>query len=121
MGKKVLIIDDEIHITKIIKYILASEGYEVIQALDGEEGLQSAIKELPDLVLLDVMMPKLDGFKVLELLKENKGTKDIPVVMVTVKTQQDDTLKAERLGASDYIYKPFSPKKVLEIVKKHTE
>ncbi len=118
MSKKVLVVDDEIHIIKIIQFKLKSCGYEVVYAQNGEEGLEVAKKELPDIILLDIMMPVMNGYVMLEALKKYENTRDIPVVMVTAKTQRVDTMKAEKLGIAEYIFKPFSPDKVLHVVQK---
>ncbi len=118
MKKKVLVIDDEVHIVKIIQYKLKLDGYEVLCALSGEEGLKIAYKDTPDIILLDIMMPTMNGYEVLDQLKKNENTKNIPVIMVTAKNQEADMLKAELLGIVEYITKPFSPQAVLETVKK---
>lgn len=116
MAKKVLIIDDEIHIIKIIQYKLNSAGLEVVFAQNGPEGIKIANEELPNIILLDIMMPAMNGYEVLEHLKENEKTKNIPVVMITAKTQEGDKQKAEKIGVTAYIFKPFSPQAVLEVV-----
>ena len=108
MGKKVLIVDDEIHVIKIIQFKLKKEGFDVLSALRGAEAIEIARRELPDVILLDVMMPVMDGYEVFEILQADDQTKNIPVIMVTAKTQEEDKLKAERLGVSDYIFKPFT-------------
>ena len=114
--KKVLIVDDEHLIIKIIQFKLESSGFEVISAFDGVNGLQMAIKESPDIILLDIMMPGMNGYTVLDILKKDERTKNIPVIMVTARSQEVDKEKAESLGASAYIPKPFSPQHLVETI-----
>lgn len=105
--KKILIIDDE---EEFVSYMKANielrDGYEVITALDGEEGLKAAESGKPDLVLLDIKMPGMDGFEVLKRLKENKNTKSIPVIMVTARTDDDTMMEALKLHDNGYVVKP---------------
>ena len=121
MGKKILIIDDELHIIKIIMFKLKAGGYDVLYALNGADGIDIAKEKTPDIILLDIMMPVMNGYEVFEILKEDERTKDIPVVMVTAKIQESDKLKAEKLGIEEYIFKPFSPQAVLDTVKRIIE
>jgi len=116
--KRILVIDDENELAKAIQIRLSVSGYEVLTACDGVEGLEKAKKEKPDLILLDVSMPKMDGFKTLEKLKQNSQIKFIPVIMLTAKSQLDDVTKATDLGAEDYIVKPFDYITVLDKIKK---
>jgi len=110
---KILVVDDEIHILKIIDYKLRTAGYTVIAATDGLEGLEKARVERPDLILLDVMMPRMDGFQALEALKRDPTTKAIPVFMLTVKGKEMDRLRGLQMGIAAYITKPFSPNALL--------
>jgi len=110
---KILVVDDEIHILKIIDYKLRTAGYTVIVATDGLEGLEKARVERPDLILLDVMMPRMDGFQALEALKRDPTTKAIPVFMLTVKGKEMDRLRGLQMGIAAYITKPFSPNALL--------
>ena len=103
--EKILIIDDEKDLIKLVKEILELEGFEVSGAYDGEEGLRKAASEMPDLILLDIRMPGLTGFQVLERLKMNKATSHIPVVMLTTSVLRRDRDKAFDLGAVDYVIK----------------
>jgi two-component system alkaline phosphatase synthesis response regulator PhoP len=118
MGKKVLIVDDELHVVKIIQFKLKKEGFDVFYALNGEDAVTIAKKEIPDLILLDVMLPVMDGYKVFETLKEDEKTKLIPVVMISAKNQENDKVRAEKLGVVEYIFKPFSLQTVIDIVKR---
>jgi CheY-like chemotaxis protein len=113
---KILVVDDEIHIIKIIAYKMRSAGYEVVSARDGVEALEQVRAARPDLVLLDVMMPRMDGFQTLEALKADPATRDIPVFLLTVKSKDTDRQRGYQLGADDYLTKPFSPNKLLERV-----
>ena len=110
---KILVVDDEVHILKIIDYKLRTAGYTVIAATDGLEGLEKARVERPDLILLDVMMPRMDGFQALEALKRDPSTKAIPVFMLTVKGKEMDRLRGLQMGIAAYITKPFSPNALL--------
>jgi two-component system, cell cycle response regulator len=107
MAEIVLIAEDDSHIAELIKIILETKGYETHWAKDGQEALQEAERLHPDLLLLDVMMPKLNGYEVLRLLKENNELKDMPVIFVTVRGETDSKVVGLRLGGHDYITKPF--------------
>jgi DNA-binding response OmpR family regulator len=110
---KILVVDDEVHILKIIDYKLRTAGYTVITAADGVEGVEKARAEQPDLILLDVMMPRMDGFQTLETLKQDLATKAIPVFMLTVRGKEMDRLRGLQMGVAAYITKPFSPNALL--------
>ncbi len=117
--KKVLIIDDEPHILKLVDYTLSNEGFEVIQGFVGQEAIKKAETAKPDLILLDVMMPNLDGFETAKILKSNEETKNIPIVFLSAKTRFEDEVKGFDAGAVDYIKKPFEPEHLVEKVKEH--
>jgi two-component system, OmpR family, alkaline phosphatase synthesis response regulator PhoP len=108
--KRVLAVDDEPHILKLVSFSLRSGGFEVIEASDGLTAIAVAQAEQPDLILMDVMMPVLDGFEACRRLKEDPATADIPVVMLTAKTQLSEQKAGLDCGAEDYICKPFTPK-----------
>jgi len=112
-NRSVVVIEDEADIREIIEYNLQREGFRVICAEDGESGLRRAREESPDLVLLDLMLPGLDGVEVCRLLKESPLTRAIPVIMVTAKGEESDIIVGLGLGADDYITKPFSPREVV--------
>lgn len=116
--KRILVVDDEAELIKAIQIRLTASGYEVLNACDGPEGLKLAQKEKPDLILLDVLMPNMDGFQTLEKLKEDNQTKPIPVIMLTAKSQLEDVTKATNLGAEDYVVKPFDHIAMLGKIKK---
>jgi CheY-like chemotaxis protein len=111
---KILVVDDEIHIVKIIAYKMRGAGYEVVSARDGVEALDMVKINRPDLILLDVMMPRMDGYQTLQALKNDPATRDIPVFLLTVKSKEVDRQKGYEIGADDYLTKPFSPNKLLE-------
>lgn len=117
MKKKILIIEDEKELISGLKLNLDFEGYDVIWALDGEEGLNKALKEAPDLILLDIMLPKKDGLEVCRELRGQNVT--IPIIMLTAKGEEVDKVVGLEIGADDYITKPFSVKELLARVKAH--
>ncbi|MBP1045432.1 response regulator transcription factor [Enterococcus sp. BWM-S5] len=112
--KKILVVDDEKPISEIVKYNLVKEGYEVFTAYDGEEALEKVKEEEPDLVLLDLMLPKIDG---LEVAREIRKTYDMPIIMVTAKDSEIDKVLGLELGADDYVTKPFSNRELVARVK----
>lgn len=114
MNNKILVIDDEKAIADIIKFNLEKEGYSVETAYDGEEGMEAVKKYIPELVILDVMMPKKDGFQV---LKEIRMSYNLPVIMLTAKEEEVDKVLGLELGADDYITKPFSMRELVARVK----
>jgi two-component system alkaline phosphatase synthesis response regulator PhoP len=111
---RILVVDDEIYIVHILDFSLGMEGYEVITALDGEQALEKARAEKPDLIVLDIMMPKLDGYETCKILKADAETKDIPVILLSAKGRNVDQKIGFEVGADDYITKPFSPRKLVE-------
>ncbi len=111
---RILVVDDEIYIVHILDFSLGMEGYEVITALDGEQALEKARAEKPDLIVLDIMMPKLDGYETCKVLKAEAETKDIPVILLSAKGRNVDQKIGFEVGADDYITKPFSPRKLVE-------
>jgi two-component system alkaline phosphatase synthesis response regulator PhoP len=113
---KILLVDDEKDIVEFLKYNLEQENYEVIVGYNGEEALDK-LHEKPDLIILDIMMPKLDGFETFKLIREKKEFEDTPVIFLTAKAGEANEIKGLELGASDYIQKPISPKKLIARVK----
>ena len=118
MAKKILIVDDEKDILDLLEFNLEAEGYKTYKAKDGDEALQKAESKKPDLILLDIMLPKKDGFEVLRELRVNAKTSDIPVIFLTAKDSEIDEVVGLELGADDYIIKPISIRKLLARVKK---
>jgi DNA-binding response OmpR family regulator len=111
---KILVVDDEVYIVHILDFSLRMEGYEVVTALDGEQALEKVESEHPDLVVLDIMMPKLDGYDTCKRLKANAETRDIPIILLSAKGRNVDQRMGFEAGANDYITKPFSPRKLVE-------
>ena len=118
MAKKILACDDEKHIVRLVQVNLERAGYQVVTANDGKEALQKVAEENPDLVVLDVMMPYMDGFEVLQNLRRNPSTRDIPVIMLTAKAQDADVFKGWQSGVDCYLTKPFNPMELLSFVKR---
>ena len=114
MDRKILIVDDEKNIVDIIAFNLKKEGYTVITAADGEEGVQKAMEENPDLILLDIMMPKMDGYEVCKKIREKKNT---PIIMLTARAEELDKVLGLELGADDYVTKPFGVRELMARVK----
>ena len=106
---RVLVIDDEPDVLMLCRVNLELAGHEVIEATNGEAGLELALREQPDVVVLDVMLPKLDGISVLGTLANDEQTRDLPVILLTAKTQLEDRRAGWRAGCSEYLTKPFSP------------
>ena len=104
---KILVVDDDISINELITVNLELNGYTVFQAFDGTSGFASAKQELPDLIILDVMMPEVDGYTVAQRIRQNESTKDIPILMLTALSQLNDKVKGFDIGVDDYLVKPF--------------
>ncbi|MCL4820818.1 MAG: response regulator [Vicinamibacteria bacterium] len=113
MNKKILIVDDEEDILNFLELVLREKGYDVETASGGHEALTKAQIERPDLVLLDVMMPQMDGWEVLKLLRVDEATASIPVAMLSARTEAKDRVQGLQEGAIDYICKPFSLQELL--------
>ncbi|MFH1144791.1 MAG: response regulator transcription factor [Candidatus Eisenbacteria bacterium] len=109
-GKHILVVEDDKDIQELVKYNLTSEGHQVSSALTGEEGLKLARARHPDLVVLDLMLPGMDGREVCRALKKDVATETIPIIMLTAKGEESDIVAGLELGADDYVTKPFSPK-----------
>lgn len=108
--EKILVVDDEEDIIELVRYNMAKEGYRIIGVTTGEQAISKARAELPDLILLDIMLPGVDGLEVCKILKADEKTAHIPIVMLTAKGEESDIVTGLELGADDYITKPFSPK-----------
>lgn len=117
MAKKILIVDDERDLVETLSIRFTSSGYQVILAFDGEEGLELARKEKPDLIILDVMMPKLNGYQVCRFLKFDDEYKNIPIVMLTARGQEKDKDVSQQVGADFYVTKPFDGLQLLQKIK----
>lgn len=116
--KRVLICDDDPVILRLIQVNLELEGFGVLSADNGEKALEVATAEHPDLVILDIMMPRLDGYQTCERLKAQDSTKDIPVVFLSAKAQASDIEKGREYGVSEYLTKPFDPNDLVEVVQR---
>ena len=114
---KIVVIEDEADILEVIDYNLSKEGFDVNSALDGEKGLVLVQKEIPDLVLLDLMLPSIDGIEICRQLKANSATRSISIIMVTAKGEESDIVLGLGIGADDYVLKPFRPRELIARVK----
>lgn len=112
----VLVADDDPDILQLVSLRLASSGYEVMAAGDGEQALNAALERTPDLALLDVMMPKLDGYEVTARLRSDERTRHTPVILLTARVQEEDVARGTQAGADDYVKKPFSTQELRERV-----
>jgi two-component system, OmpR family, alkaline phosphatase synthesis response regulator PhoP len=114
--KKILLVDDEVDILEFLKYNLEQDNFEVYTSTNGKDALKK-ISQKPDLIVLDIMMPEMDGFELYQQIKSNKEYQDIPIIFLTAKSGETDEIKGLDLGASDYIQKPISPKKLIARIK----
>ena len=117
--KRILIVEDELDIQETIQFRLEFEGFECLLANDGEDALAKAKSENPDLILLDLMLPKINGYKVCRLLKFDEQYRHIPIIMLTAKVQETDVLMGKETGADEYLFKPFVMDELLGIIRKH--
>ena len=115
--RKILIIEDDDHIVELLKFNVENNGYLALTALDGQVGLDLAMVELPDLILLDLMLPSIDGIEITKRLKSNDQTKEIPIIMLTAKGHETDKVLGLEIGADDYMTKPFSVKELMARIK----
>jgi two-component system KDP operon response regulator KdpE len=113
-NKRILVVDDEERIIRFIRLNLEQDGFQVEEAFTGKDAMNSLRETLPDLILLDVMLPDIDGFEVLRMIRENH---DVPIIMLTAKTEEDDRVRGLELGADDYVTKPFSPRELVSRVR----
>ena len=113
----ILVVEDEKNIAELVKYNLEQEGYRVLTASRGDSGLDQARKQKPDLILLDLMLPEIDGIEICKILRQNEKTVSVPIIMLTAKGQEADKVLGLELGADDYVTKPFSPRELVARVK----
>jgi DNA-binding response OmpR family regulator len=116
IGKKILIIDDEPAIHRLLKVILEVEGFQIVGPEEHQKARKSIASGKPDVIILDIMMPEVDGFEILKMLKGDQETRHIPVIVLTVRSLKEDIEKAASLGADCYMTKPFEPSKIVEAV-----
>ena len=119
MAYKILVVDDEPTIVRLMEFILARQGHEMIVAVNGEEALEKIKTQQPDLVLLDIMMPRIDGYEVAQLLRADPKTASLPIIMLSAKAQDEDIRKGVEIGVDEYITKPFTPDHLVQIVAKY--
>lgn len=119
--KRIMIAEDEVELVKALRIRLEAEGYNCLAAYDGKEALETARREKPDLIILDLMLPKMDGYKVCGLLKKDTRYNKIPIIMFTAKAQKEDMEMGKELGAEAYITKPFDPQILLAKIKELLE
>ena len=117
-SKRVLICDDDPVILRLLEVNLELEGYDVLLAHDGEHAIEVATEEKPDLVILDIMMPRLDGYQTCERLKADEQTKGIPIVFLSAKAQQADIERGKEFGVAEYLTKPFDPNDLIDVVQR---
>lgn len=117
MSKKILVIDDEKDFVRVIKQTLTNEGYEVITAFNGKEALEKVRNEAPNLMILDINMPVIDGYEVCKKLRKDPLYKRLPIIMLTVRKDIEDQVKGMKLGSDEYMIKPFDPEELLLRVK----
>ena len=120
-GKRILIVDDEPDLVTLVAGRLRANGYEVSSAGDGYAGLEAAKKDKPDLIILDLMLPKMDGYKVCGLLKRDARFAHIPVILFTAKAQEEDMILGEEVGANAFVTKPFDPQALLAKIQELTQ
>ncbi len=116
MAKKILVIDDEVFIAKIISYTLEDENYNVLIAHDGKEGLRLAMEAAPDLIVLDLMLPNIDGYEICRLLKLDEKYRHIPIIMLSARKENEDKRVSEEIGVDCFLGKPFSPDELVDKV-----
>ena len=122
---KILVVEDDRDIVEMVEYNLKQEGYETIHAYNGEKGIDLAGDEKPDLIILDLMLPAIDGFEVCKTLKQQQSTSRIPIIILSAKSRETDKVVGLELGADDYITKPFSPRELIAriraVLRRHKE
>jgi len=119
MAYRILVVDDEPSIVRLMEFILARQGHEMLIAVNGEEAVEKIQALKPDLILLDIMMPRIDGYEVARLVRANPETATLPIIMLSAKAQEEDIRKGMDVGVNEYITKPFSPEHLVHVVADH--
>ncbi len=119
MSKRILVIEDTEDNRRILRDLLTNAGFELIEAVDGEKGVFAAVEVNPDLILMDIQLPIIDGYEATRRIKANPATRHIPIIAVTSYALSGDEAKAREAGCDDYIAKPFSPRQILAVVRKY--
>jgi|SRR6185295_4311179 len=119
--RKILVVDDEAYMLRFIQILLERDGYQMFSARNGQEAIEVALRESPHLVIMDAMMPKMDGFTALRQLKQEPSTRSIPVIVLTANPHKFSREEAESSGATIFLTKPFSPTQLLDEIRRHTE
>jgi CheY-like chemotaxis protein len=119
MAYKILVVDDEPTIVRLMEFILARQGHEMIVAVNGEEALEKIRAQQPDLVLLDIMMPRIDGYEVAQRLRADPATTALPIIMLSAKAQEEDIRRGVEVGVDEYVTKPFSPDHLVHVVSEY--
>lgn len=117
--KKILLIEDNNNIIKVISLLLKQEGFEMKVEEDGVSGVETALEWEPDLILLDIKLPKMNGFIVCETLRDNEKTENTKIIIISAKAEEEDIQKANDLGADEYMIKPLEPNELLEVINRH--
>ena len=112
--KRILVVDDEAYVVRSLGFVLEKAGYTVLEARDGQQAMEMVLREKPDLIFLDIMLPRLDGIEVCRAIKASGELRSIPVIMLTAKSQEMDKDEALAAGADEYMTKPFSPSRAVE-------
>jgi len=121
MAYKILVVDDEPTIVRLMEFILARQGHEMIVAVNGEEALEKIQSQHPDLLLLDIMMPRIDGYEVAQRLRADPATAALPIIMLSAKAQDEDIRKGVEVGVDEYVTKPFTPDHLVQVVTKYLD
>jgi len=121
MTYKILVVDDEPTIVRLMEFILARQGHEMLVAVNGQEALEKVRQHAPDLILLDIMMPRIDGYEVARTLRADPATAALPIIMLSAKAQEEDIRKGRDVGVDEYITKPFSPEHLVRVVADHLD
>jgi DNA-binding response OmpR family regulator len=121
MAYRILVVDDEPTLVRLMQFILAKQGHTMMVATNGEDGLETAKREKPDLILLDIMMPRMDGYEVARCIRADSEISSTSIIMLSAKAQDDDVKKGMEVGVDEYITKPFSPERLVRVVNDYLE